>query len=286
MKARQTLLAYALLLPGLGLILVFMGFVLGMALSQSLGYFNFSGESGFSLRFWQAMLADGQLWRSFWYSLRVATLSSILSVLMAYPLALWLRKPFAGSDMVSAILKAPLLVHGLVAAFLYINFVSFQGFLNVALVGLGIVERPLRMQNDPNGFGVIFLQVWKQMPFALLLLTGAVQAIGDDILDAARDLGAGAWDRFRKVIVPLSLRAMQAAIILIFIGAAGDFSFQVVAGPTNVNSLAQFMYRMQESGADGWNMAAVVAVLLMLTALLGSVALAGIAQGITRLGRV
>ena len=286
MKARQVLFAYALLLPGLGLILIFMGFVLGMALSQSLGYFNFSGESGFSLRFWQAMLSDGQLWRSFWYSLRVATLSSILSVLMAYPLALWLRKPFAGSDAVSAILKAPLLVHGLVAAFLYINFISFQGFLNVALVGLGIVERPLRMQNDPNGVGVIFLQVWKQMPFALLLLTSAVQAIGDDILDAARDLGAGAWDRFRKVIVPLSLRAMQAAIILIFIGAAGDFSFQVVAGPTNVNSLAQFMYRMQESSADGWNMAAVVAVLLMLTALLGSVALAGIAQGIARLGRV
>jgi putative spermidine/putrescine transport system permease protein len=285
-KTRQILFAYALLLPGLGLILIFMGFVLGMALSQSLGYFNFSGESGFSLRFWQTMLADGQLWRSFWYSLRVATLSSILSVLMAYPLALWLRKPFAGSDAVSAILKAPLLVHGLVAAFLYINFVSFQGFLNVALVGLGIVERPLRMQNDPNGVGVIFLQVWKQMPFALLLLTSAVQAIGDDILDAARDLGAGAWDRFRKVIVPLSLRAMQAAIILIFIGAAGDFSFQVVAGPTNVNSLAQFMYRMQESSADGWNMAAVVAVLLMLTALLGSVALAGIAQGIARLGRV
>ncbi|WP_082519819.1 hypothetical protein [Rhizobium sp. Root1220] len=37
------------------------------------------------------------------------------------------------------------------------------------------------------------------MPFALLILTGAVQAIGDDILNAARDLGAGAWSRFRKI---------------------------------------------------------------------------------------
>lgn len=286
MKARQVLLAYALLLPGLGLILVFMAVVLGMAVSQSLGYFNFAGESGFSLRFWQTMLSDGQLWRSFWYSLRVAALSAILSVMLAYPLALWLRKPFAGSNAISAILKAPLLVHGLVAAFLYINFISFQGFLNVALVGLGLIDRPLRLQNDPNGVGVIFLQVWKQMPFALLLLTSAVQAIGDDILDAARDLGAGAWDRFRKVIMPLSLRAMQASIILIFIGAAGDFSFQVVAGPTNVNSLAQFMYRMQETSADVWNMAAVVAVLLMMTALLGSVALAAVAQGVARLGRV
>jgi len=285
MKVRQTLLAYALLLPGLGLILVFMAFVLGMAISQSLGFFNFSGESGFSLRFWETMLADHQLWRSFWYSLRVATLSAILSVLLAYPLALWLRKPFAWSGTISALLKAPLLVHGLVAAFLYINFISFQGFLNLALVSTGLIERPLRMQNDANGIGVIFLQVWKQMPFALLLLTGAVQAIGDDILDAARDLGANAWQRFRKVVVPLTLRAMQGAIILIFIGAAGDFSFQVVAGPTNVNSLSQFMYRIQETSVDGWNSAAVVAVLLMATALVGSVLLAGAVQLLSRLGR-
>jgi putative spermidine/putrescine transport system permease protein len=284
-KPRQTILAYLLLLPGLGLILLFMAFVLGMAVSQSLGFFNFSGDSGFSLRFWQAMLADQQLWRSFWYSLRVATLSAALSVLLAYPLALWLRKPFTGSDAISALLKAPLLVHGLVAAFLYINFISFQGFLNLALVGAGLIERPLRLQNDANGIGVIFLQAWKQMPFALLLLTGAVQAIGDDILDAARDLGANAWQRFRKIVVPLTLRSMQAAIILIFIGAAGDFSFQVVAGPTNVNSLAQFMYRIQETTLDGWNMAAVVAVLLMVTALGGSVLLAGLVQGLSRLGR-
>lgn len=286
MRARQVLLAYVLLIPGLGLVLGFITIVLGMAIAQSVGYFNFAGDSGFSLRFWETMLADGQLWRSFWYSLRIATLSALLSVLLAYPLALWLRKPFAGSDFISAMLKAPLLVHGLVAAFLYINFVSFQGFLNVALVGLGFVERPLRMQNDANGFGIVFLQVWKQMPFALLLLTGAVQAIGDDILDAARDLGAGSWDRFRKVIVPLSLRSTQAAVILIFIGAAGDFSFQVVAGPTNINSLAQFMYRTQEASAEGWNMAAVVAILLMLTALFGSVALAAIVQGAARLGRL
>lgn len=284
MSVRRVLLAYLLLLPGFGLILASMSVVIGMAAAQSLGYFNFAGESGFSLRFWQALLGDSQLWRAFWYSLRVATLSALLAVAAAYPLALWLRKPFAGSSAISAILKAPLLVHGLVAAFLYINFISFQGFLNVALVGLGVVDRPLRLQNDPYGAGVIFLQVWKQMPFALLLLSGAVQAIGDDILDAARDLGANGWDRFRRVIVPLTLKSLQAAMIIIFIGAAGDFSFQAVAGPTNINSLSQFMLRMQETSAEGWNRAAVVAMLLMVTSLIGSVFLAGITQLVVRLG--
>lgn len=284
MNARNNHQAYLLLIPGLGVILGFTSIVMGMAVSQSLGFLNFSGQSGFSLRFWQTMLGDSQLWRAFWYSARISVISSVIAVAIAYPLALWLRKPFIGSGLISSVLKAPLLVHGLVAAFLFINFISFQGFFNLALVKLGIIARPIRLQNDSYGIGVIFLQVWKQMPFALLLLTGAVQAIGDDILNAARDLGAGAWDRFRKVIVPLTIRSLQAALILIFIGAAGDFSFQVVAGPTNINSLAQLMLRTQETSAEGWNSAAVVAVILMLLSLFGAVMLGGIAQLLSRFG--
>ncbi len=69
------------------------------------------------------------------------------------------------------------------------------------------------------------------MPFAFLIIIGSVQSIGDDILDAARDLGAGRFARLRRIILPLTLRSLQAALVLIFIGAAGDYSFQAVAGP-------------------------------------------------------
>ncbi|MEI8633941.1 hypothetical protein P4S72_21445 [Vibrio sp. PP-XX7] len=69
------------------------------------------------------------------------------------------------------------------------------------------------------------------------------------------------------------MRALQAALILIFIHAAGDYAFQAVAGPTHVNSLAQLMYRLQHTSAHGWNLAATVAILLMLTALIGSILL-------------
>nr|ERO58974.1 hypothetical protein A544_2155 [Dickeya solani D s0432-1] len=89
-------MAYLMLLPGLGIIVLAMGAVLGMAFSQSLGFFNFAGDSGLSLRFWQTMLVDEQLWRSFFYSARIALFSALLSVALAYPLAIWLRKPFPG----------------------------------------------------------------------------------------------------------------------------------------------------------------------------------------------
>lgn len=265
------------LLPGLGLILVLIGTVFSMAVAQSIGYFNFSGASGFSLEFWRKQLGAPLLHASVLYSLKIALTSALLSVALAYPIALWLRKPFAGSSLVGALLKAPMMVPGLVAAFLYVNVIAFHGFLNEALIGLGFIAKPLRMQNDRYGIGVMFLQVWKNLPFALLLLSGAIQSIHDDLLNAARDLGAGTWARFRKVTLPLTLKAAQAALIIIFIGAAGDYSFQTVAGPTSASSLAQYMYMVQHDFGQ-WNDAAVVAVILMVVALLGSLLLAALTQ--------
>lgn len=283
-STRNTLMAYAMLIPGLGLILAFMLVVLYMTLAQSFGYYNFAGESSFSFHYWQKLFASDTIWYSFGYSLRIALVSSLIAVSIAYPLALWLKTPFTGSTFVSAILKAPLMVHGLVAAFLYVNFISFNGFLNLSLMKLGFIDEPLRMQNDSAGIGIIILQVWKQMPFALLLLSDAVKTIAKDITDAGRDLGAGSWSIFYKIILPLTLRALQAAMIIIFIGAVGDYSFQVVAGPTNINSLAQLMYRLQSQTVDGWNMAATVAVMLMFTALLGSGLLALVSELIIKKG--
>jgi putative spermidine/putrescine transport system permease protein len=273
-----------LLLPGLGLIVVLVGTVIGMALAQSVGFFNFSGPSGFSFAFWAKQMASPLLAASVAYSLKIAFASAFLSVALAYPIALWLRKPFPGSAALGALLKAPMMVPGLVAAFLFVNVIAFHGLLNEGLIGLGLIASPLRMQNDRAGFGVIFLQVWKQMPLALLLLGGAVRSIHDDLFDAARDLGAGAWARFRKVVLPLTLRAMQASLIIIFIGAAGDYSFQVVAGPRNVSSLAQHMFMVQSEFGQ-WNEAAVVAVVLMVASFLGSLALAAAAQRLVAGGR-
>ncbi len=265
-----------LLLPGLGLILGLIGTVVWIAIAQSFGLYGLNGEDQFTLQYWAEVTDRRVFVRSVRYSFYVGTVSAILSVALAYPLAIWLRKPFTGSMTIGAILKAPMLVHGLVAAFLFINVVAYHGILNQAMQALGFWDGPRRLQNDSNAIGVLILQVWKNMPFALLLLTGAVQGISDDVLDAARDMGAGAWDRFRKVIAPLSISAMQAALVIIFIGAMADFSFQVIAGPTNRQSMSQLMVFFKDRG--DWHSAAVVGVTLMGLAMLGASALAALAR--------
>lgn len=281
---KKMLLVIGLLLPGLGVILAFIGIVVYFAIAQSFGLFNIAGDDQFTFAHWARLSDDKNFWRSFFYSLRIATISSLGSLVFAYPLALWLRKPFRGSNVISAVLKIPYLVPGLVAAFLYVNFISFHGFLNQLLMFLGITSEPIRMQNDPNGVGIIILQLWKNMPLALLLLLGAVRDISDDLFAAARDLGAGFFTRLHKIVLPLTLQTLQAALIIIFIGAAGDFSFQTIAGPRSPFSMAQLMYSVQSVSYD-WHYSAVIGVMLMGLSLFGSLILAGIMQVIIKGGK-
>lgn len=268
MTLRKWLITLALLTPGLGLIIIFMGTLIYLAVAQSFGFYNFAGESDFSTEFWSKMWGRKIYHKAYNYSLYIGFFAALLSVGLAYPIAIWLRRPFPGSTTVSAVLKAPLLVHGLVAAFLYINVISYHGILNQFMVFVGIWDEPRRLQNDNNAIGILILQTWKGMPYALLILTGSIQAISDDVLDAGRDLGAGAFARFRKIIAPLTVPAMTAALVIIFAGAVADFSFQVIAGPTNTQSLAQLMVFLKQGGR--WGEAAVVGTTLMVVGLGGA----------------
>lgn len=280
---RKAFIVTLCLAPGLGLVMALMALVLYRAFAQSFGLYNFNGEDVLSLRHWQEMLAIPRYWNALEWSAYIAITSATLSVAIAYPLAIWLRRPFRGSFLLSTLIKAPYFVPGLVAAFLLINVISFHGFVNEIMIWLGLWDEPVRMQNDRNGIAVIGLQVWKQLPMAFLLLSGAVASIPDSVLFAAQDLGAGAWDRFRKVVLPLTVKAMQAALILIFIGAAGDFTFQAVAGPTRENSLATLMVSYQGTNYSDWNAAAVIGVTLMVLSLIGSVVFAAVVQIITKM---
>jgi len=276
-RLRHHATTIALLLPGLGLILGFISVVLYFAIIQSFGQLGFQGDDRWTLESWRHLLEDESFFRSARYSMRVAVVSALAATALAYPFALWLKKPFAGSKLVSAFLKIPLLIPGLVAAFMFINFISFNGFFNLALQRLGIVDAPIRLLNDRRAIGVHILQIWKQMPFAFLLLSSAVREIDSDVLSAGRDVGAGAWQRFRHLVLPMTLPSLQAAMIIIFIGAAGDFSFQVVAGPSAPFSLAQLMDSSGNLGRDR-NYAAVVGLMLMILSVVGSILLTAITK--------
>ncbi|WP_112286918.1 ABC transporter permease [Rahnella sp. AN3-3W3] len=273
MKWRNELTAWLLMISGLGTIVLLMGSTFYVVLVQSIGYFNLSGDSQFSLEYWQSVLQDPVLHSALFYSVKVSTLGAFGAVLLSYPLALWLRQPLVAKEGIVAVLRAPMFIPGLVAAFLFINIIAYHGVINELLLALGVIDQPLRMQNDDFGWGVVILQIWKNLPFALILVGGSVNAIRTDVLDAASNLGASRWRCFRDVIFPLTLPAVQVSLILIFIGALGDFAFFSVAGPRNTYSLARLMQATAMEYGE-WNNSAVIAVIIMLTAALGTLLIA------------
>lgn len=264
-KFRNDIKAWLLLMSGLGTILLLMGSTFYIVVLQSFGLHNVFGEEAiFTLTHWQSVLTDDVFQRALMYSIKVSLLGAIFSIIVAYPIAMWLRKPMAGKVAIITTLRAPMLVPGLVAAFLFVNMISYHGILNETLVFLGIWDSPRTLQNDEFGWGIVILQMWKNIPFALILIGGAVNSLKSDLLDAAANLGSGPWQRFKYVVFPLSLGAVQVSFILIFIGALGDFAFYSIAGPRDTYSLARLM-QMTAYQFEEWNQSAVMAMMIMLT---------------------
>jgi putative spermidine/putrescine transport system permease protein len=258
-------LHYLMLVPGIGFILFFIASAIFMTVARSFGLFSITGTSAFTLKNW-AIVATREVSDSLFFSLKMGVLSSIGTVLVAFPVALFFRKGGSGKRLLGSIIKIPLFIPALVAAFLIVNLISYHGIVNEVLIGLHLIKEPLRMLNDPFGWGVVFIQVWKNLPFVLLILSASLAGIHDDVVDAARNLGAGTWAVAFRIYVPLAMSGILVAMILMFIKAFGDFPITSVAGPIYPLSIS---FRMHATATmfQQWDQAAVLGVIIIVTAL-------------------
>lgn len=264
-KDGSTRLHYLMLVPGVGFILFFIGISISMTVAQSFGLFSVTGKNAFTLENWR-IIAAREAQDSVFFSLRMGVLSSVATVLVAFPVALFFRKGGTGKRFLGSLIKIPLFIPALVAAFLIVNLISYHGIVNEALMALRLIREPLRMLNDPFGWGVVFIQVWKNLPFVLLILMASLAGIRDDTVDAARNLGAGTWAVVFRIYVPLAMSGILVSMILMFIKAFGDFPITSVAGPIYPSSIA---FRMHATATlfQQWDQAAVLGVIIIVTAL-------------------
>lgn len=257
---------YLLLVPGVGFILLFIGSSIFITVAQSFGLFSITGKSVFTFENWKAVFHDRESLDSILFSLKIGLLSSGGTLLFAFPMALFLRKGGAGKRFLASVIKIPLFIPALVAAFLVINLISYHGIVNEALVALHIINKPLRMLNDKFGWGVVVIQIWKNIPFVLLIVSGSLASIRDDTVDAARNLGAGSFSILTRIFIPLAMPGILVSMILMFIKAFGDFAITSVAGPNYPPSIA---LRMRNTATlfQEWDKAAVLGVIIILVTL-------------------
>jgi putative spermidine/putrescine transport system permease protein len=265
-KRNHRLAIVLLLLPAVGYVTLFLTAVLGMMLFQSIGLFSFSSATKVGIDSWVQVLSDRQTWDSFWYSIRIAGVSALGTLVLAYPLALYLRRGFFAKGLTNTILRIPLFVPGLVAAFLILNILSFHGIFNEVLLQLGVISAPIRVTHDASGIIVIAIQIWKNIPFQTIILSAVLVNIPADLEAAARNLGAGPFAVFRHVVFPLSMPGVITGVVLIFIAVFGDFAINSIAGPVYPVSLAIRMYLLAHTFGE-WGQAGVLAISIMVASL-------------------
>jgi putative spermidine/putrescine transport system permease protein len=237
----QKLTEIALLLPGLGFLVVLFAGPLLWSMAGSLGLDGGLGK--FTLDHYLQVFVRPSLRYGLMVSIYYGIVPVLSSLLLAVPLALLLRRHFPGRVWFNGLYKLPMAIPGIIAALMLMTLAERGGFVDRLIAPLGLSLPAL--VRDSWGIGVIITLVWKQLPFMTLVIAGAFAAIPQDLTSVARSLGANRWNTLIWVELPLALPGISAAVLLTFIGSVGAFAIPDLVGPAlpkplSVHLVAEF----------------------------------------------
>ncbi len=193
-----------------------------------------------------------------------------LSLAIAYPVAYFVAR-YGGrwKGLLLAGLIAPFFISYLMRMLAWINLLQDEGWVNDVLLWAGILNEP-RTWLDGRASSVILGMVYGYVPFMILPLYAFLDRIDKDLLDAARDLGAGPFQAFRMVTLPLSLPAILAGCVIIALPMFGDYYTPDLLSGSPKTSLVGNQINLYVRGGQQQPIGAalVVVLMLMLAALL------------------
>jgi len=162
------------------------------------------------------VLADPLWWMAVGNTLRFSMMSVSLELVFGMLLALLMNEKFRGQGLVRTAILVPWAIPTIVSARMWSwMFHDQYGVVNDLLLKMGVINTPLAWVADPvlSMWAVVIVDVWKTTPFMALMLLAALQLIPRDLYEAARIDGATAWQRFRRITLPLIMPARLVALI-------------------------------------------------------------------------
>lgn len=188
---------------------------------------------GFYLDNWQEVLSD-RFYRDILLStLRIAAITTVLCAALGYVPAYFIATSRTRhKTLLLLLLILPFWISYIIRTMSWINILGVSGALNQVMMAAGIINEPVQMLY--NEATVILGLVHFLLPFMVLNVYVSLDAIDDNLTDAARSLGASSLQTFREVTLPLSLPGLAAGGLLCFVLAAGTYITPLVlGGPRN-----------------------------------------------------
>ncbi len=261
----QGVVAALLVLPSGGYLALFFGLPLLLAFLGSFGLYARGGDGGFTLRHYADLFGTQAYRDGLVFSTYLAIVPTLVSLAISLPLAMGLAQTFPGRKLFNALYKVPLVVPGIVAAFIVMTLFDRGGLAARLLTPIGI-DLP-KIVRDDWAVGVIIATAWKAVPFMTLIIGGSLGAIQKDIILAARTLGATPLTAFWRIQIPLALPGITAAFLLTFIGGMGAFAVPNLLGPVYPLPLSVHMY-VNAFERNNWGLVAAMGTMLSLISVL------------------
>ena len=205
---------------------------------------------------------DDLYWRSYLSSVSIAAISTLITLIVGYPLAYGMaRAPKAWRATLLMLVILPFWTSFLIRVYAWIGILKNEGLLNQALLWLGVIDQPLTILN--TNAAVYIGIVYSYLPFLVLPLYASLEKLDTSLLEAAGDLGWPPWRAFWTITVPLSLPGVIAGCFLVFIPAVGEFVIPDLLGGSETLMIGKTLWMEFFTNRD-WPVSSAVAVVLLL----------------------
>lgn len=159
----------------------------------------------------------------------------------------------------------PMMTNSVIRSFAWINILGSNGIINRILLALSVADKPMKLLY--TDFAIIIGSVYLFLPLMIVTVTGVMENIDDDMMEATQSLGAGRFEAFMKVIFPMSLPGIIVGGILVFTGTLTAYTTPQLLGGNSNMVLATLIYQRAMSVGD-WNGASAVALIMIVITLI------------------
>ncbi|MCU1718055.1 ABC transporter permease subunit [Pseudomonas sp. 5P_3.1_Bac2] len=194
-------------------------------------------------------------------SLKIATVSTLLCLVIGFPMAYAIARAPKDKQMVFLLLiMMPTWTAILIRVYAWMGILSNNGLLNGFLMWLGLINEPLQILN--TNLAVYIGIVYSYLPFMVLPLYANLVKHDESLLEAASDLGSSTFNSFWKITVPLAKNGIIAGCMLVFIPVVGEFVIPELLGGPETLMIGKVMWQEFFNNRD-WPVASALAVVML-----------------------
>ena len=248
-----------MLVPGVVILLVCLAIPLLRVLAPSI----FS--EGYPFQSYVEFFKDEYYLKIFLRTVKIAVITTAVCMVGGIPTAYFISrcdKKWRGLLLAASIF--PMMTNSVIRSFAWINILGSNGSINKFLLALGRADKPMKLLY--TDFAIIIGSIYLFLPLMIVTVTGVMENIDDDMMEAAQSLGAARMEAFMKVIFPMSLPGIIVGGILVFTGTLTAYTTPQLLGGNSNMVMATLIYQRAMSVSD-WTGASVIAFIMIVVTL-------------------